>query len=72
MEIIANNSTYMSRQSVIRSTHKSCFIILISVLSHVSKHCRGDGKHHHQHPHAYEQPPHNLPAEAGRHSPGQH
>lgn len=62
----------MSRQGVIWRAHQSRFIPLIFVLPHVSKHQRGDGNHHHQHPHAYDHPPHNLPADQRGHSPRQH
>lgn len=62
----------MCRQCVIGRTHQSQFIPLISVLSHVSKHQRGDGNDHHQHPHANDHPPHHLPADLGGQSPRQH
>lgn len=62
----------MSGQRVVGRTHQSFFIPLIFVLSHVSKHKRGDRDHHHHHPHANDDPPHNLPADQGRHFPRKH
>lgn len=62
----------MSRLGVIGRTHKSYFIIFIYILSHVSKHSRGDSEHHHQHPHAHDHPLHDLLAKQRRHFPGQH
>lgn len=72
MKIMQIWFTYMSRQGVIGRTHESYIVILIRVPSDVSKHDRGDRNHQHQQPHAYDHPPHDLPADQGRHPPGKH
>lgn len=52
----------MAGQGVIWRTHVFGFIVFM-VYSHVSKHQRGQGDHHDQHPHAHDHPPHHLPAD---------
>lgn len=64
--------TYMSSLSVIGRTHQSVVVHFSVVLSHVPKNKRGDSNDHHQHPHAYDHPPHNLPAGHPGHSSWKH
>lgn len=59
-------------QAVCGLTHQSGFISLIHILVHLSKYQRGDGDEHHQHPHAYYHPDHNLPVDLGGQLPGPH
>lgn len=66
----------MCRLCVIGRTHLPCSVLLIMVLSDVSKHQRGNSDEHHQHPRAPDHPPHHLLAhqggEAHRHHHGNH
>lgn len=57
---------------MIGRAHQSCFVSLIRVLPHVSKHNGRDSDQHHHHPHGYDCPLHDLPADPGGHPPGQH
>lgn len=62
----------MSWQGVFRRAHQSCFVVLIFVNVHVSKHKRGDRNQQHQHPHAKDHPPHNLLAGQDARLPRKH
>lgn len=58
----------MKCQGVIGHTHQ----FIIFSISYFSKHSRGGGNHHHQHPHAYEGPFHKRPSDDGRYLLGEH